>query len=1180
MKRLLRMLGKACLWLLLLLLMLLALVLFLGGTDTGSRLLANQAAKRVPGLELGRFGGNLAEGINTDSLNYTSDAFTVDARGVDTAWRLGCLVRRKACIDRVKVDELRFTQTAPPAGNKSEPRDGPLVLPEIRLPLAIDARDVEIGRFVHQPYGDAPPQVLENVRLSATAEGSTVDVTELSLDYRNHSASASGSIDMSGDYPLDLELKASARNLIDEHDVTLDATLERSLADLAISADIGGAIDAHIEGSARPLEADVPANLRLNADELGWPLDAKTLVRADNTTLALDGTLDDYRLELDTTVTGKQVPKTIVDLGGFVNTERAALDAVRLDTLGGEITGAVNAGWVDGIRWDTDLALADITPSVQFEGVNGQLGGDVVASGKVDKAGNWSLALDTLDIDGTLQGYPFILEGNIEKTLDDIWTINTLKLDNGQNRVNATGTISDTWALSADVKLPELGSFVPDLAGGVNAELTMSGALAEPSASIDASADTLRYRDYSLNGLDIKGDIDALFNENSNLAVRVGTIDAAGQNIRNLRLDLTGSRADHALEFFADGPHATAVDLSITGSLDETPDRKLDWKGELVRAELEVPAHEITLTSPVPIEWDQAKQLLQVGAHCWGSLDASLCLETPINTAKEGKARITLDQYKLERLDPFLPAKSALGGTLGLTTDIAWGSTLVGGLKAKLAADINNGRVAMRDANDELVDFRYRSLTLDTEANPENIDATLVLESKNLGTANIDVNLQPAEAKRPISGTVRLDGLDIGVAQALVPDFETLEGDVSIDGRIGGTLSAPRFNGKVMLDDPRVVSELLPLPITGGSVRADVNGSSAVLSGNIESTTDGRKGNIGVDGSANWSHAPWRASVTLNGENLDVRTDPVKSSTVNPRITLQARPDLLRITGNVDIPEAVIDVEELPEGASGVSGDIVIVEDEAEADRRRARREAAANRMAIVMAVDVTLGKKVTLSAYGLDASLTGDLDVRMRLPDPVQLGGKVEVVDGIYKKYGQDLKASGEVIFVGPVNQSRLDIRAVREIETEDRIAGLNIVGTVETPEITLFTEPADKSEDAILSYIVLGRDINEASDQETNLLQAAALALTVRGGRSIGQNVADALGVQDFSLETAGSGDNTELVVSGRLNDRLLLRYGSSVFSSQNTLYLRYDLTKKLYVETASGVEQALDIFYSFDF
>ncbi|PIE35140.1 MAG: hypothetical protein CSA54_05935, partial [Gammaproteobacteria bacterium] len=166
------------------------------------------------------------------------------------------------------------------------------------------------------------------------------------------------------------------------------------------------------------------------------------------------------------------------------------------------------------------------------------------------------------------------------------------------------------------------------------------------------------------------------------------------------------------------------------------------------------------------------------------------------------------------------------------------------------------------------------------------------------------------------------------------------------------------------------------------------------------------------------------------------------------------------------------------------------------------------------------------------------------------------------------------------PVNQSRLDIRAVREIETEDRIAGLNIVGTVETPEITLFTEPADKSEDAILSYIVLGRDINEASDQETNLLQAAALALTVRGGRSIGQNVADALGVQDFSLETAGSGDNTELVVSGRLNDRLLLRYGSSVFSSQNTLYLRYDLTKKLYVETASGVEQALDIFYSFDF
>jgi translocation and assembly module TamB len=231
--------------------------------------------------------------------------------------------------------------------------------------------------------------------------------------------------------------------------------------------------------------------------------------------------------------------------------------------------------------------------------------------------------------------------------------------------------------------------------------------------------------------------------------------------------------------------------------------------------------------------------------------------------------------------------------------------------------------------------------------------------------------------------------------------------------------------------------------------------------------------------------------------------------------------------------------------------------------------------------VDVSLGDDVELSAYGLNANLTGDMRIRQKSPNPPQLGGEIAVVDGIYKQYGQNLEANGQILFVGPVNQTRLAIDAVRKIEAEDRVAGLRIQGTVESPEIVLFTEPADKPQDSILSYIVLGRDINETSDQEANLLATAALALTVRGGRSIAGGVASALGVQDFAFETRGKGDDTELIVSGRLNDRLLLRYGRSVFEPLSTLYLRYDLTKKLYLEAAqSSLEQAVDLFYSFSF
>jgi len=181
-------------------------------------------------------------------------------------------------------------------------------------------------------------------------------------------------------------------------------------------------------------------------------------------------------------------------------------------------------------------------------------------------------------------------------------------------------------------------------------------------------------------------------------------------------------------------------------------------------------------------------------------------------------------------------------------------------------------------------------------------------------------------------------------------------------------------------------------------------------------------------------------------------------------------------------------------------------------------------------------------------------MSVSIQTPNPPQLGGEIKVVNGIYKQYGQNLKADGTVLFVGPVNQSRLNIDAVREIDDEDRVAGLRIQGTVETPEITVFTNPADKSEDSILSYIVLGRDINDTTDQEANLLATAALALTVKGGKNITSGLAESLGVQEFDLETRGRGDNTEIVVSGRLNDRLLLRYGRSVFLVRLIFFIRF--------------------------
>ena len=55
---------------------------------------------------------------------------------------------------------------------------------------------------------------------------------------------------------------------------------------------------------------------------------------------------------------------------------------------------------------------------------------------------------------------------------------------------------------------------------------------------------------------------------------------------------------------------------------------------------------------------------------------------------------------------------------------------------------------------------------------------------------------------------------------------------------------------------------------------------------------------------------------------------------------------------------------------------------------------------------------------------------------------------------------------------------------------------------------------------------------------------------------------------------------MASGKINERLSVRYGYGVFEPASTIALRYKLSKRVYVEVASGLASSLDIFYKRDF
>ena len=56
--------------------------------------------------------------------------------------------------------------------------------------------------------------------------------------------------------------------------------------------------------------------------------------------------------------------------------------------------------------------------------------------------------------------------------------------------------------------------------------------------------------------------------------------------------------------------------------------------------------------------------------------------------------------------------------------------------------------------------------------------------------------------------------------------------------------------------------------------------------------------------------------------------------------------------------------------------------------------------------------------------------------------------------------------------------------------------------------------------------------------------------------------------------------MVATGYLSEKLSLRYGVGVFEPVNTFALRYELSRRLYLEAASGLASSLDLFYKRDY
>ncbi|RDI00818.1 translocation and assembly module TamB [Pseudomonas fluorescens] len=1213
---------------------LVALVLALSvvlGTALGSR----WALGLAPGLTVENFQGRLGGQWSADHLLWQQDASRVEVDRLIFAWSPLCLARMTLCIEQLKADQVALQLPA----SADEPSSGPISLPDLDLPLAIELGDVQVGSLSFNGS-----EQLKGLQLVAhwTAAGMQIDSVQLQ---RNElSLKLSGLLKPGGDWPLNAEgrLTLPAPGATPwALDLKVDGNL---LKTLNLKADSSGYLQGQLSGELQPLADNLPAKVRITADgfkasadlpdtlllnqlELtgegdlknGYQLLGKATLPAEKgpVALLLQGTVDangaqiagldldagdqqslklsgqlDWRegLRAEAKVAWLDFPwhrlYPLIDEpqvtlrsfdgevsytdGQYLGNFQAALDGpagafslgspfsgdltqihlpqLKLAAGQGKAEGHLSLQFVEGIAWDTALQLSAINPAYWLGELPGTLAGPLRSKGMMK---NDRLDLDAdLDLKGKLRGQPAVFQAKASGAGEQ-WKLSALDIRLGDNRINGSGSLQEKLTGQIDIKLARLAQLWPQLRGQVVGRVDVAGTLKAPQGKLGLQGTQLAFQDNRLQSLNLDAILDSA--QRGKLDLKASGIRAGETSLGVLTVSGQGDIKRQALNLDLQGPQLDTT-LALDGALDQG-----NWRGRLASGDVQAGGQAWRLQAPAKLE-RLADGTLNVGAHCWRSGEASLCGEDQ-RLMPEPKLRYHLKQFPIESLAQWMPKDFAWQGRLNADLQLDLPAS---GPNGRILVDASGGTLRIRDKEGDKaqwLDFPYQTLTLNSRLTPKRIDTDLNFVGARLGELMLQAQINPIPASKPVSGSFRLTGLDLSVARPFVPMVETLTGHLNGSGTLSGGLLAPQVNGNLVLSDGEVSGPELPVSLEALQMRAAITGEAVQLNGNWKS---GKSGQGSLNGNIGWGDA-LTMNLALKGSQLPVTVEPYAVLDVAPDLNITMHGERLSIAGKVLVPKGEITIRELPPSTVKVSDDTVIVGHQTEEGKAP---------LAMAMDIDVIVGQdKLAFSGFGLTANVQG----QVHIGDNMDTRGELWLNDGRYRAYGQRLTVRrARLLFAGPIDQPYLDIEAIRQ--TDDVIAGIRLSGSAEQPTTQIFSEPAMSQEQA-LSYLVLGRPLS-TTGEDNNMLAQAALGLGLMGSSGVTTSLANNLGIEDFQLDTQGSGNATSVVASGNLSEKLSLRYGVGVFEPANTIALRYKLSKKVYLEAASGVASSLDIFYKRDF
>ncbi len=765
-----------------------------------------------------------------------------------------------------------------------------------------------------------------------------------------------------------------------------------------------------------------------------------------------------------------------------------------------------------------------------------------------------------------------------------------VSLSLGDNRLSlkgGVGSLADRLELALDApSLTQLGS---GFGGSLSAHGTLAGSLDKPDIELQLKGSKLFFPgDYQLGSISAATTLKA---DALQLKITAEDYHAAYQ-LKHLQLEGQGSLSQHVLNLQLSLYNDSLYSLRLEGGLKPVAKEWPLWLGTL---------SELSGTGVLPCKLlgntplTLARNHLAIGAAdlviAGGQLHLDSASWTPQTWFSRGHfTGIGLRAGSIAALDsnPSATQKSLrLGGE--------WEINSAAQLTGQLRVARESGDWVL--PGDPPLPLGLQTLQFTAHAADARLSAELTAMGKRFGDWHATVMLPFTQTRNgwrlqnnaPLDGQLRINVADLSWLAPAFSENLRSEGKLILQADIAGTLKAPRLQGQLQGEDLALSFLDQGLRLQQGQLVARIDQDSLHL--DTLSFIAPREPVphdpllIGL----NLSQTPGKLSATgtlaFNGETGDLKI----SASLLP---LAQRKDRWIIASG--------------EGQCKLNKNTVMLSGKITADaglisQPVSRRPQLSEDIVLAgvtpvphkgpeLSVDAALelGEHFYLRASGLEARLAGQLSVSQAPFQPLRIIGTIAASDAIFEAYGQKLTVErGLVNFQGSLYDPGLNILARRKGLSVE--AGVEVTGSSRHPLVRLVSTPLVPDTEK-LSWIVLGRP-PDATGTDSSLLLAAAGTILGGGSGGMLNKIKQTIGVDELSLHKGESASVTQasnesalatqiITVGKRLSSRVFLSYERGVTAVAGVTKLSYTLTPRINIVTQAGLDNAIDVFYTFSF